>query len=66
MDNKKLTSQSAQPVNNLTIQELPIDLVELSEEALSQICGGGSGAVFGPIGLPATPPVIGPIIYSMI
>ena len=63
MDNKKLTSQSAQPVNNLTIQELPIDLVELSEEALSQICGGSGFAVFGP--LPATPPVSGPIIYSM-
>ncbi len=51
MDKKNLRPQATQPVNHLTIQYLSVELVELSEEALSQI-SGGSGFVVGP-----TPPV---------
>jgi hypothetical protein len=40
MDKKSLMSQSAQSVNNLTIQNLPNELAELSDEDLSQIRGG--------------------------
>jgi bacteriocin-like protein len=40
MDKKKLMSQAAQPINNVTIQDLPSELVELSEEELSQVYGG--------------------------
>jgi hypothetical protein len=42
MDKKKLTSQVAQPVSKLPVQNTPIKLVELSDEALSQVCGGGN------------------------
>lgn len=41
MNKKKMMSQATQPVNNLTIQDLPIELVELSEEVLSEVGGGG-------------------------
>jgi len=40
MDKKNLISQVTQPVKCLTIQDLPADLVELSEEELSQVTGG--------------------------
>lgn len=40
MDKKKLMSQVAQPINNVTIQNLPSELAELSEEELSQVYGG--------------------------
>jgi hypothetical protein len=40
MIKKNLMSQIDQSLNNLTIQDLPIDLVELSEEVLSQVRGG--------------------------
>ena len=42
MDKKKLTSQVAQPVNKLPVQDTAIKLVELSDEALSQVYGGGA------------------------
>ena len=41
MHKKKLSSQVAQPVNKHPVQNTPIKLVELSDEALSQVCGGG-------------------------
>ncbi|GET40931.1 DUF5837 family cyanobactin class RiPP [Microseira wollei] len=42
MDNKKLMPQQAQPVNRITTGQLPSELAELSEEALSW---GGSASV---------------------
>ncbi|GET40932.1 DUF5837 family cyanobactin class RiPP [Microseira wollei] len=35
MDNKKLMPQQAQPVNRITTGQLPSELAELDEEALS-------------------------------
>jgi len=37
----------AQTVNKLPVQNTPIKLVELSDEALSQVCGGGRFNGFG-------------------
>ncbi|MFB2923770.1 DUF5837 family cyanobactin class RiPP [Aerosakkonema funiforme] len=37
MDNKNLMPQVAQPVNRITTGQLPAELAELSEEALSQL-----------------------------
>jgi len=36
MDNKNLMPQAAQPVNRISSGQLPSELAELSEEALSQ------------------------------
>jgi len=37
MDNKNLMPQAAQPVNRISSGQLPSELAELSEEALSQL-----------------------------
>ena len=44
MKKKKLTPQIAKSINCLSIQDLPVELVELSHEALSQVYGGETEA----------------------
>jgi hypothetical protein len=43
MHKNKLISKAITPVNQITIRDLPAKLVELSDEALSQVCGGSGG-----------------------
>jgi len=56
MNKKNLMSQMVNPINRITIQDLPSEMVELSEEALSQVFGG-CGFVIGPT---PCPPVVPP------
>jgi hypothetical protein len=49
MHKKNLTSQTTQPVNRITIQELATQFVELSNKDLQEIVGAGEPAS-APIG----------------
>ena len=40
MNKKNLMSEMVKPVNLLTIKDLPVELLELSEEELQQVVGG--------------------------
>jgi len=43
MNKKDSISQIVNPVNRITVQDLPAKLVELSEEDLQRIVGGDGG-----------------------
>ena len=52
MDKQNLMPQAAQPVNRTTTGQLPPELAELSEEALSQFVGS-EGVAFSASVLPS-------------
>ncbi len=48
MKNKNLLSQATRPDKRITIQDLPPQLIELSEKDLQQVVGGvASGGIGG-------------------
>lgn len=62
MENFNLMPQVAQPINRITTGQLPSELAELSEEALSQL---GEDASSSASVLPAVyPPVFGGCSYD--
>jgi hypothetical protein len=52
MDTKNLMS-SVKHVNRSVIEDLPVELVELSEEDLKQISGGRNDVIIGSVAIPS-------------
>jgi hypothetical protein len=57
MDKKNLRPQLAPTVSHINIQDLATEMVELSEETLSQVWGGNDVLYL----IPYSPPIIRPI-----
>jgi bacteriocin-like protein len=66
MNNKNLMSEMVKPVNFLTIKDLPVELLELSEEELQQVVGGFVGEQDPPEEKPSEkePPKKNPIKWT--
>lgn len=45
MDKKNLMPQQAQPINRITLGQLPSELTELSEETLNEVFGSDNSGI---------------------